>query len=129
MNNLPLILLLCFLPSILSQQPYIRQGITDCNNRDSSNTVLGYTCNGLRRTCETYLTFRAQPPYNSVPSISTLFSVNSTQLSQLNSVSQTTTFQTDHTVLVPVTCSCSGQHHQANTSYVIRPGTSTARER
>ncbi|KAK4840904.1 hypothetical protein QYF36_021029 [Acer negundo] len=40
------------------------------------------------------------------------------QLSKINSVSETETFETSKLVIVPVNCSCSGQYYQANTSYV-----------
>ncbi|KAK4482073.1 hypothetical protein RD792_011575, partial [Penstemon davidsonii] len=107
-------------PIILSQQPYIRQAITLCESTDNSTSALGYTCNGLNRSCESYLTFRSTPPFNSVPTISTLLSINRTQLSRLNSVTENAIFETSQTVLVPVTCSCSGQYYQVNTSYIIR---------
>ncbi|KAI3462808.1 hypothetical protein Pfo_019471 [Paulownia fortunei] len=90
---------------ILGQQPYIRKAATLCNSTDNSTSVLGYTCNGLSRSCQAYLTFRAQPPFNSVSTISTLFFHG--------------TFEANQMVLVPVTCSCSGQYYQANASYVI----------
>ncbi|KAL3833416.1 hypothetical protein ACJIZ3_008152 [Penstemon smallii] len=114
------ILFISLFPIILSQQPYIRQATTLCESTDNSTSVLGYTCNGLNRSCESYLTFRSAPPFNSVPTISALLSINPTQLSRLNSVSENATFETSQTVLVPVTCSCSGQYYQVNTSYIIR---------
>ncbi|XP_051141213.1 lysM domain receptor-like kinase 4 [Andrographis paniculata] len=116
-----LVLLISCLPAILAQQPYVRKAGTECGVRDNSTTVLGYSCNGLRRRCQAYVTFRANPPYASVADIATLLSVNSTELSQLNGVRANHVFQTNQIVLVPVTCSCSGDHYQANVSYVVRP--------
>ncbi|KAJ0039885.1 hypothetical protein Pint_28202 [Pistacia integerrima] len=95
---------------------------TDCNNADTSNSVLGYSCNGLNRSCQAYLIFRSLPPFDSVVSISTLFASDPSQLSQINSVSEIATFETNRMVIVPITCSCSGQYYQANTSYVIKSG-------
>ncbi|XP_049383375.1 lysM domain receptor-like kinase 4 [Solanum stenotomum] len=106
--------------SILAQQPYFGTGTNDCNAQDTSTSAFGYLCNGANRTCQSYLTFRSQPPFNTVPSISSLLGANPSQLSQLNSVSQNATFNTNQMVLVPVTCSCSGQFYQSNASYVIR---------
>ncbi|KAG8384513.1 hypothetical protein BUALT_Bualt04G0125700 [Buddleja alternifolia] len=114
------IFLISSFPIILSQQPYIRQATTQCGRRDNSTSVLGYTCNGVRRSCQAYLTFRARPPFASVSTISTLLSINSSQLSQLNSVPENATFKTNRVVLVSVTCSCSGHYYQANTSYVVQ---------
>ncbi|THG08561.1 hypothetical protein TEA_015921 [Camellia sinensis var. sinensis] len=100
-------------------QPYIRKATTLCGSTENSTSVFGYTCNGLNRTCQAYLTFRSQFPYNTVSSISHLLGSDPSQLSHLNSVSANATFETDKAVLIPVNCSCSGQYYQANTSYVI----------
>lgn len=117
------IFLISYFPAtILAQQPYIRQATTLCESRDNSTSVLGYTCNGARRTCQAYLTFRANPPFDSIAAISTLLSVNRSQLAQLNSVPQNAVLETNTMVLVPVTCSCSGDHYQYNSSYVVRAG-------
>ncbi|KAK4477511.1 hypothetical protein RD792_016738 [Penstemon davidsonii] len=107
-------------PVILSQQPYIKRATTLCDSKNNSTSVLGYTCNGLNHTCQAYLTFRAKTPFNSVSSISTLLAVNSSHLSQINSVPENAIFETNQMVLVPVTCSCSGQYYQANTSYIVQ---------
>ncbi|CAH1437521.1 unnamed protein product [Lactuca virosa] len=116
-------LLLIFpLVSIKAQQPYIKKLSTNCRVRNASTSVLGYACNGVNRTCEAYLTFRSRPPYNTVTSISNLLNANATQLSQLNSVSETATFGTGETVLVPTRCSCLGEFYQANATYVIQAG-------
>lgn len=108
--------------TILAQQPYIGAGTNDCNTQDTSKSAFGYFCNGLNRSCQSYLTFRSQPPFSTVASISSLLGADPLQLSQLNTVSQNATFDTNQMVLVPVNCSCSGQFYQSNTSYVIREG-------
>ncbi|GER30795.1 kinase family protein [Striga asiatica] len=116
------IFLISFIPQILAQQPYIRQATTLCDSRDNSTSVLGYTCNGPTPTCRAYLTFRAQPPHASVAAISALLSTNSSDLARLNSVPTTTTFDSGQTVLVPVTCSCSGPLYQTNASHTVVSG-------
>ncbi|XP_071739419.1 lysM domain receptor-like kinase 4 [Rutidosis leptorrhynchoides] len=123
MSSLHLLLVLILIcPQILiqAQQPYIRKANTDCTIRNVSTSVLGYACNGVNKTCQTYLTFRSKPPYNTVTSISKLLKADPTQLSQLNSVSETANFKTGETVLVPTTCSCLGQFYQANASYITQ---------
>ncbi|GMY11610.1 lysM domain receptor-like kinase 4 [Fagus crenata] len=109
---------------ILAQQPYVGKATTDCGNTDNSNSnsVLGYLCNGQNKSCQAYLTFRSQPPYNSVSAISTLLASDPSQLSQINKVSETATFPTNQLVLVPVNCSCSGEYYQTNTTYVVQKG-------
>ncbi|GLU19921.1 hypothetical protein SLE2022_361420 [Rubroshorea leprosula] len=107
---------------IHAQQLYVGKATTDCTNPDTSNTVLGYSCNGLAKSCQGYLIFRSQPPYNTVASISSLMSSNSSQLAEINSVPENETFEINKLVIVPVSCSCSGQYYQANTSYSVVSG-------
>ncbi|CAL5326324.1 unnamed protein product [Camellia sinensis] len=134
MNLLPLLLtslfssifLIISIPSLIhAQQPYIGKATTLCDSTDNSTSVLGYTCNGLNKTCQSYLTFRSQSPYNTVSSISNLLNSDLSQLSQLNSVSDNATFETDQVVLVPVTCSCSGNYYQTNTSFIVTQNENT----
>lgn len=119
-----LLLLLTFSCLVHAQQPYIGQAITRCDITDNSTSAFGYSCNGLNRTCQSYLTFRSRPPFDSVSSISDLLSADRTQLAQLNAVVQNARFQTNQMVLVPVDCSCSGDYYQSNTSYIVPPGSS-----
>ncbi|KAL6985705.1 lysM domain receptor-like kinase 4 [Sarracenia purpurea var. burkii] len=102
------------------QQPYVGKATTLCSSADNSTSVLGYTCNGVNTTCQSYLTFRSNSPYTTVSSISQLLSADPSHLSQLNSVAENATFATDTVVLVPVNCSCSGDYYQSNSSYVVQ---------
>ncbi|KAG2724712.1 hypothetical protein I3843_01G028000 [Carya illinoinensis] len=115
-----IILLFSSCSLILAQQPYEGKITTACDNSDNSTSAFGYFCNGLNTSCQGYLTFRSQPPYNSVSAISALLASDPSQLSQINSVSETATFETNKLVLVPVNCSCSGYYYQANASYVTK---------
>ncbi|KAG6398465.1 hypothetical protein SASPL_139925 [Salvia splendens] len=116
-----IVFLISCLPLAMGQQPYIRNLIEDCEIRDNNNSALGYTCNGPRPSCQAYLTFRARPPYDNLASISALLSVNVSQLAQLNSISENSALEAERMLLVPVTCSCSGQLYQANASYTVQP--------
>ncbi|GMN29729.1 hypothetical protein TIFTF001_002534 [Ficus carica] len=110
----------CYFPlSIFSQQPNVGKATSDCSNRNASNSVLGYTCNGVKTSCQAYLTFRSKPPHNTVSTISSLLASDPSQLAKINSVSETYTFETNQLVIVPVNCSCSGQYYQANASYNV----------
>jgi len=105
---------------ILGQQPYIGLGTVACPRSGNKNSIRGYTCNGAN-SCEAFLTFRSQPIYNSVSTISTLLGSDPSQLAKINSVSLNDTFQTNKLVLVPVNCSCAGgEYYQTNTSYVFQ---------
>ncbi|XP_044462471.1 lysM domain receptor-like kinase 4 [Mangifera indica] len=116
------LLMLRFRSSIYAQQPYVRKATTACRivNTSNSNSVLGYSCNGLHRNCKAYLIFRSLPPFNTVASISTLLNSDPSQLSQINGVNESATFATNWRVIVPVNCSCSGKYYQANTTHAIQ---------
>ncbi|KAK7386508.1 hypothetical protein VNO78_26786 [Psophocarpus tetragonolobus] len=118
-----LIILCSIFAVVQGQQPYIGIATTACQQTGNSNSMRGYTCNGVNPSCQAYVTFRAQSLYNSVPSISALLGSDPSQLSEANSVSKDATFETNKLVLVPVNCSCSGnQYYQVNTSYVVQGG-------
>lgn len=105
---------------ILGQQPYIGLATNACPRKGDSKSIRGYTCNGESHTCQAYLTFRTQPIYSSISTISSLLGSNPSQLAEINSVSLNETFETNKMVIVPVNCSCSGNYYQANTSYVFQ---------
>ncbi|OMO84237.1 hypothetical protein COLO4_22151 [Corchorus olitorius] len=113
---------LCCSCLIQAQQPYVGTKTTDCANPDTSGSVLGYTCNGLNTSCQSYLVFRSQPSYNTVTSISNLLSANPTQVAEINEVPETASFETNQLVIVPVNCSCSGDFYQVNSTYAVQSG-------
>ncbi|KAI9089144.1 hypothetical protein K1719_029423 [Acacia pycnantha] len=109
--------LFCSFPLILGQQPYIGLGTNACPRKGNSKSIRGYTCNGVAHSCQAYLTFRSQPLYYSVSTISALLGSDPSQLSEINSVSLNATFATNQLVIVPVNCSCASSYYQTNTSY------------
>ncbi|WOK97847.1 hypothetical protein Cni_G06555 [Canna indica] len=112
-------LLLSSLPSLLlSQQPYEGILTTDCYKTHNSSSLLGYFCNA-QPSCQSYLTFHSQPPFDSVTKISSLLVSDPSLLSQANSVAPSSTFPTNTKILIPVNCSCSGIHYQLNSSYRV----------
>ncbi|KAI3895696.1 hypothetical protein MKW98_025487 [Papaver atlanticum] len=113
-------LVICSSSQIYAQQPYDGKAAGDCTKVDNSTSVLGYTCNGQSPSCQAYFIFRSIPPYNTVSSISRLLASEPLQLSQINSVSETATFQTNKEVIVPINCSCSGKYYQVDSSYNIQ---------
>ncbi|KAI3946098.1 hypothetical protein MKX01_024854 [Papaver californicum] len=113
-------LVICLSSQIDAQQPYDGKAAADCNKINNPTSVLGYTCNGQNPSCQAYLIFRSTPPYNTVSSISWLMASEPLQLSQINLVSETATFQTNKEVIVPINCSCSGEYYQVNSFYVIQ---------
>ncbi|XP_043713854.1 lysM domain receptor-like kinase 4 [Telopea speciosissima] len=126
MGVLQSLILLCIISLIssssvtLAQQPYVGLFTSDCQNTNSSTSVLGYFCNVVNPTCQSYLIYRSQPSYDTVSSIAYLFGSDQSQLAQINSVSENEIFGTNKEVIVPVNCSCSGQFSQANTTYSVQ---------
>ncbi|KAL1212174.1 LysM domain receptor-like kinase 4 [Cardamine amara subsp. amara] len=110
MISLPLLFLLLNLFSFTTaQQPYVGQSTTDCSVSDNSTSVLGYSCNGLNKTCLSYVIFRSTPPFTTVSSISSLFSVDPSLVSLTN-----------QQAIIPITCSCSSNYSQSNLTYTIQ---------
>ncbi|XP_021847829.1 lysM domain receptor-like kinase 4 isoform X1 [Spinacia oleracea] len=104
-----------FFSLITAQQPYAS---SNCRRNESSS--LGYNCNGVKTSCNTFLIYRTQPPYNNISSIATLFSANASQISAINNnVTENTALATNTKVIIPVTCSCAGGFYQANTTHVV----------
>ncbi|RZC67067.1 hypothetical protein C5167_010756 [Papaver somniferum] len=118
--NIIIFLFICSSSQIYTLQPYDGKAAADCNKINNSTSVLGYTCNGQNPSCQAYLIFRSTPPYNTVSSISRLLATEPSQLSRINPVSETATFQINKEVIVPINCSCSGEYYQVNSSYVIQ---------
>uniref|UniRef100_A0A1J3DPL9 LysM domain receptor-like kinase 4 n=1 Tax=Noccaea caerulescens TaxID=107243 RepID=A0A1J3DPL9_NOCCA len=112
---------LCLSSLAAAQQPYVGKSTTDCSVADNSTSVLGYSCNGVNKTCLSYVTFRSKPPFSTVSSISSLFSVDPSLVSSLNNAATTSTsFPSDQLIIVPVTCSCSDSYSQSNLNYTIQ---------
>ncbi|XP_071733021.1 protein LYK5-like [Rutidosis leptorrhynchoides] len=104
-----------------AQQTYVDNKQLDCN--DKSTTTFGYTCNAAA-TCQSYLTFRSQPPlYNTPNTIATLLNLSPDDITSINNFTSTSfIIPADTVVIVPVSkCSCSdGGYYQHNTSYVVK---------
>ncbi|PPD75320.1 hypothetical protein GOBAR_DD27747 [Gossypium barbadense] len=119
--------LLCFLILdvfilyINAQQNYSGNSALECDNIDESGTSSAflYTCNGQDRNCQAFLIYNAQPPFNSVPSISVLMSSDPAEIASINNVTEDAKFPTGKEVIIPVSCFCLGRYYQANTTFNI----------
>jgi hypothetical protein len=118
---LSLLFLFYFSPNLHAQQSYSGNAVMDCDNSDATgpSSAFLYTCNGKNRSCQAFLIYKSQPPYNTISSISNLLSADPLELARINNFSSSAVFPTDKEVIVPVLCSCSGKYYQANTSYTI----------
>ncbi|KAK6235461.1 hypothetical protein SCA6_010798 [Theobroma cacao] len=104
-----------------AQQEYLNNLHLDCSGKTVSISK-GYFCNGIQRSCASFLTFRSQPPFDSPESIASLLGSNASYIASINNVSVTHNFSPDKIVVVPTTCSCWGSLFQHIAPYTIRPG-------
>lgn len=107
-----------------AQQNYSGNSILSCKNNDDAgpSSAFLYTCNGLNKSCMTYLTFKSVLPYNSVSTISSLTSSNPNELARINGATLLTVFPSGKDVIVPVNCSClTNDYYKAETKYILGP--------
>ncbi|KAL5101666.1 hypothetical protein RYX36_005993 [Vicia faba] len=109
---------LLFIPKTLSQQEYVGLKQPDCEH--TYNSTLGNICNSVN-SCQSYLTFKSNPPYNTLSSISNLLNSSPSLLSQSNNISTLQTIPNDTILTAPVTCSCTGnnKYYQHNSTYTL----------
>ncbi|XVE62380.1 hypothetical protein DITRI_Ditri06bG0113900 [Diplodiscus trichospermus] len=110
-----------------AQQSYVSNQQLACENEAKDNNITrGYSCNGEQRSCQSYITFRSEPPYyNTAVSIGYLLGAQPTQISSLNNLSaDVSPIPAKSMVAVPVNCSCfstsNGSYYQHNASYTIK---------
>ncbi|XVF17813.1 hypothetical protein REPUB_Repub10bG0156800 [Reevesia pubescens] len=109
------------MPKLHARQSYSGNSVRNCDGSDekSPSSAFLYTCNGEKLSCQAFLIFKAQPPYDSVSTIPNLTSADPLELAYINNISLSTILPKNKEVIVPVNCPCSGQYYQANTSYII----------
>jgi len=116
LNILTTVLLLCMFPhSLKCQQAYLNATVYDCS--DNPSAPKGYLCNGLQKSCTSFLLFRSKPPYDSPVRIAYLLGSDASTISSINNISRTDKIASNKTIIVPVFCSCSGNIYQHNTPY------------
>ena len=104
--------------SVEAQQIYVDNKQLDCYN--DRNFTDGYACNGVQTSCQAYLTFRSNPPYNSPTTIGFLLGSEPSLIADANNMSNFDTIPADTQILIPINnCSCSGPYYQHNTSYKL----------
>jgi hypothetical protein len=111
------------LQSVSAQHVYGGNKLFDC--KDNSAESSGYVCNGAEKSCDTYALFHAQPPYQSLFSISKLFNVGISELASASNLPpRDTILERDQGVFIPLKCGCMGNHYQASLRYSISNGDS-----
>ncbi|XP_027351379.1 wall-associated receptor kinase-like 1 [Abrus precatorius] len=111
-----ILLLLCIFPhSFNSQQVYLNGTVYDCSVNPSASK--GYLCNGLQKSCTSFLVFRSKPPYDNPVSIAYLLGSEASTIASINNISRDNKIPSNKSIIVPVFCSCSGNIYQHNTPY------------
>jgi hypothetical protein len=104
--------------SVQGQQIYVNNKQLQCYI--DRNFTDGYACNGVQTSCEAYLTFRSNPPYNSPATIGLLLGSQPSLVADANNMSSFDIIPTDTQILIPINnCSRSGPYYQYNTSYKL----------
>ncbi|KAM7255941.1 hypothetical protein ACFE04_011682 [Oxalis oulophora] len=117
-----------------AQQSYVNNKQLDCYNGKWNYTTKGYICNNTlinnKPSCQSYLTFRSTPAYNTPLTISYLLnnhsssstvSASSTTIATLNNITSDVTIIPENMQLViPVNCSCTGSYYQYNATYALK---------
>ncbi|KAJ4721478.1 putative Kinase [Melia azedarach] len=115
-----LFLFLLYQPSNCQQQYINSVQRLDCDQNASSTR--GYVCNGPQKSCQSFTTFRSDPPYDSAASIADLLASEASSIALINDISSNEKIPSGKLVIVPVTCSCSGTIYRYNAYYAIKPG-------
>ncbi|KAF3437796.1 hypothetical protein FNV43_RR20552 [Rhamnella rubrinervis] len=105
-----------------AQQSYVDNEQLDCYNH--YNSTDGNICNGIATSCNSYLTFRCAPPYNTPSAVGFLMNSDTSAIAEANNVSDVATFPTNQQILIPINCSCSSvggrSYYQHNASYTLK---------
>ncbi|KAJ7973599.1 LysM receptor kinase [Quillaja saponaria] len=120
LSILSTVLLLCLsFPSLLGQQAYLNGTQLDCSANPSVSK--GYLCNGPKKSCRSFLTFMSQAPYNTSVSIAYLLGSEASSISSINNISNSRdNIPTNKSIIVPISCSCSGNIYQHYTPYTVK---------
>ncbi|KAH7542656.1 hypothetical protein FEM48_Zijuj02G0097300 [Ziziphus jujuba var. spinosa] len=110
-------LILVCIKSSSAQQYY---DPSDCVS-NTNNSGSKYTCSSSSQSsCKTFLVYRASQHFQTISNVSDLFNVKFDVLLQLNNLTNKSEALTSgREILVPITCSCSGQFFKANFRYTV----------
>ncbi|KAM1052261.1 hypothetical protein ACFX13_034465 [Malus domestica] len=109
-----------FYQPLRPQQAYLNHTQFNC----SSNPAIskGYLCDGSVKSCQSFVTFRSQPPHDTAISIASLLASEASEIASVNKVSASDKIPSNRLVVVPVSCSCSGSIFQHFSPYTVTKG-------
>ncbi|XP_050142579.1 wall-associated receptor kinase-like 1 isoform X2 [Malus sylvestris] len=104
-----------------AQQVYLN--ITQYCDASYSPMSNGYLCDSsVIKSCQSFVTFRSQPPHDTAISIASLLSSEASEIASVNKVSASDKIPSNRLVVVPVSCSCSGSIFQHFSTYTVTEG-------
>ncbi|KAM1387625.1 hypothetical protein ACFX2I_033614 [Malus domestica] len=102
-----------------AQQVYLNS-TQSCDGSPMSN---GYLCDSsVIKSCQSFVTFRSQPPHDTAISIASLLASEASEIASVNKVSGSDKIPSNRLVVVPVSCSCSGSIFQHFSTYTVTEG-------
>ena len=110
---------LCLLPqSLYCQQVYLNETVYDCTGNPS--TPKGYLCNGHQKSCISFLVFISKSHYDNPVSIAYLLGSEASTIASINKISDNEKIPTNKPIIVPVSCSCSGNIYSHDAPYTVK---------
>ncbi|CAN6724984.1 unnamed protein product [Malus baccata var. baccata] len=82
----------------------------------------GYLCDSSVKSCQSFVTFRSQPPHDTAISIASLLASEASKIASVNKVSASDKIPINRLVVVPVYCTCSGSISQHFSTYTVTKG-------
>ncbi|CAL5192749.1 unnamed protein product [Lathyrus oleraceus] len=117
--HLTVIMFLSMFPQSLNcQQVYLNGTVFDCSNNPS--VPKGYLCNGLKKSCTSFLVFKSKHPYDNPARIANLLGSEASTIASINKISINEKIPSNKSTIVPVFCSCAGNIYQHSTSYSVK---------
>ncbi|XP_015875626.3 wall-associated receptor kinase-like 1 [Ziziphus jujuba] len=110
-----------FHQSSYSQQAYINnQTLFNCS--DNASTSKGYLCDiGHVKSCMSFVFFRSRTPYDTALTIGQLLGSEASEIASLNNISSSADkIPANKSILVPVSCTCSGNIYQHYAPYTVK---------
>ncbi|KAL5538561.1 hypothetical protein UlMin_044993 [Ulmus minor] len=98
------------------QQEYLYDANFNCSSNPARSK--GYLCNGQLKSCKSYVTFRSQTPYENATSIAYLLGSEASEIASVNNISSPgEQIPTNKSIIVLISCTCSGNIFEHFTSY------------
>ena len=112
----------CLFTLILMIKPMFSRQSYDNSNCNSEPQVPGsnYICSPEKDPCKTFIVYRAQPNYQTLSSIASLFNADISKLFSINNMVEANSSKNlmpGHEIIIPITCCCPDRFSEAKFIY------------